>query len=368
MRSTAPRARAGMLLAAALLPFSAFADALYLQLAEVGSEVEVSGLTASTVAERTRYGINEALKGATTEAILMDPQHEGSPDVTLSARVTRKGEKYRLTYVLSTTHAPVRTKSLAYDFVNPSLSDKGAVVMAQAVLAEARKLNVAAEEVPMASADTGEPPVAAGSDSLVSERMRDDAPRYDSRYEGMSGDSMGREQEPELPRRRRGRTTVDLGLALGFNSPSGIFGGELEYRVVPLLGLNLSAGAGAWGFRAGPGARLYPLGYSSFSPFLEAGMSFNMGGTSRTTISLGDESESFETQKLLTPVATVSVGMRQAMGPMYLGLRAGWGFRLREDNWRTSDGRDANILDALNVGTTQHGGFLCSATLGVTLF
>ncbi|MGE6763481.1 hypothetical protein ACQKGO_36060 [Corallococcus interemptor] len=363
MRSTSSRTRAGMLLAATLLPFSAFADALYLQLTDVGSEVDASGLAASTVAERTRYGINEALKGATTEAILMDAQHEGSADVTVSAKVTRAGEKYRLTYLLSTTHQPVRTKTLAYDFVNPSLSDKGSVVMAQAVLAEARKLEAASQETPVAAEEV---PAAsgAGSDSLVSERLNGDAPRY----EGMEGDSTGRQVEREAPPRRGGRTNLDLGLALGFNSPSGIFGGELEYRVAPVLGLNLSAGAGAWGFRVGPVARLYPLGEVRTSPFLEAGMSFNMGGTSTTTLSFGGESEVYTTEKLMTPVATLALGMRQSMGPMYLGLRAGWGFRLREDNWRTSDGRDPNLLDDLDIATTQHGGFLASVTLGMSLF
>ncbi|RKH17937.1 hypothetical protein D7V77_34945 [Corallococcus sp. CA041A] len=362
MRSTALRTRAGILLAATLLPLSAFADALYLQLTDVGSEVDASGLTASTVAERTRYGIEEALKSATTEAILMDPQHEGSPDVTVSAKVTRAGEKYRLTYQLATTHAPVRTKTLSYDFANPSLSDKGSVVMAQAVLAEAQKLEAASQEMPVA---TGEVPAAADSDSLVSERSSNDA----SRYEGMAGDSMGRETEsPQLPPRRGGRTNLDLGLALGFNSPSGIFGGELEYRVAPILGLNLSAGTGAWGFRVGPVARLYPLGEVRTSPFLEAGMSFNMGTTSSTRLTIGDESEVYTTEKLFTPVATLAVGMRQSMGPMYLGLRAGWGFRLREDNWTTSDGRDPNLFDALDIGTSQHGGFLCSVTLGMSIF
>ncbi|NNB90376.1 hypothetical protein HJC10_30030 [Corallococcus exiguus] len=353
MRSTALRMRASMLLAATLLPFSALADTVYLQLTDVGSEVDSSGLTAATVAERTRYGIEEALKTSSTQAILMDPQHEGAPDVTVSAKVTRAGEKYRLTYQLTTTHAPVRTKTLSYDFANPSLSDKGSVVMAQAVLTEAEKLEAAGQETPVATG-TDEVPLAQA-----------DAPMA----EGLGQDSTGRELESEAPRRRgRGQTNLDLGLALGFNSPSGIFGGELEYRVTPILGLNLSAGTGAWGFRVGPVARLYPLGEVRTSPFLEAGMSFNMGTTSTTTLTFGDESEVYTTEKLFTPVATLAVGMRQSMGPMYLGLRAGWGFRLREDNWTTSDGRDPNLFDALDIGTSQHGGFLASVTLGVTLF
>ncbi|RKH03188.1 hypothetical protein D7X32_14645 [Corallococcus carmarthensis] len=345
--------RASMLLAATLLPFSALADTVYLQLKDVGSDVDAAGLAAATVAERTRYGIEEALKTSSTQAILMDPQHEGAPDLTLSAKVTRAGEKYRLTYLLSTTHEPVRTKTLSYEFVNPSLSDRGSVAMAQALLSEAQKLETASQETPVAAAGTEEVPL-----------VQADAPAA----EGPGQDSTGRELESEAPRRGGGRTNLDLGLALGFNSPSGIFGGELEFRVVPKLGLNLSAGTGAWGFRVGPLARLYPLGEARTSPFLEAGMSFNMGTKSTSTLTFDGETEEFTTEKLLTPVATLAVGMRQSMGPMYLGLRVGWGFRLREDNWRTSDGRDPNLFDALDIGTSQHGGFLCSVTLGVSVF
>ncbi|MBN8229915.1 hypothetical protein JYK02_20595 [Corallococcus macrosporus] len=368
MRSTALRARASLLLAATLLPFSALADAMYLQLKDVGSDVDAAGLAAATVAERTRFGIEEALKTSSTQAILMDAQHEGAPDLTLSAKVTRSGEKYRLTYQLATTHTPVRTKTLAYEFVNPSLSDKGSVAMAQALLAEAQKLEAASAEVPVVAA--AEVPVATAGESGSNGDWEGYSQRSDTpAAAGMEQDSTGRELESAEPRRRgRGRTNLDLGLALGFNSPSGIFGGELEYRVVPVLALNLSAGAGAWGFRVGPLARLYPLGESRTSPFLEGGVSFNLGNRSTSTLTIGDESEQFTTEKLFTPVATVAMGLRQAMGPMYLGLRAGWGFRLREDNWRTTDGRDPNVFDDLDIAATQHGGFLCSVTLGVTLF
>ncbi|NOK37982.1 hypothetical protein HMI49_32750 [Corallococcus exercitus] len=367
MRSTALRMRASMLLAATLLPFSAMADALYLQLKDVGSDVDAAGLAAATVAERTRYGIEEALKTSATQAILMDAQHEGAPDLTLSAKVTRAGEKYRLTYQLATTHEPVRTKTLAYEFVNPSLSDKGSVAMAQALLAEAQKLEAASAEVPAVAA--AEVPVASAGESGADSNWEGYSQRSDApAAEGMGQDSTGRAQEAEAPRRGGGRTNLDLGVALGFNSPSGIFGGEIEYRATPVLGLNLSGGTGAWGLRVGPVVRLYPLGETRTSPFLEGGMSFNMGGTSTTTLAFNNEKEEFTTEKLLTPVATLAVGMRQSMGPMYLGLRVGWGFRLREDNWRTLDGRDPNLLDDLDIATSQHGGFLCSVTLGVSVF
>ncbi|RYZ39168.1 MAG: hypothetical protein EOO71_21135 [Myxococcaceae bacterium] len=375
MRPTALRVRTSMLLAATLLPLSSLADPVYFQLTDVGSEVDAPGLSAGTVAEKTRYGIAEAVKAAGSESILMDPQHEGSSDVNVTARVTRVGEKYRLTYQLQTTHAPVRSKTLAYDFVNPSLSDKGAVVMAQSVLAEAEKLGAAGqEEVPMSApleespANDFAPATQEESGALESRgpsgsRLAVDAPTGGS----MGQDSMGRDASEAAVKRsfRSGMTTLDLGVALGFNSPSGIFGGEVEYRMKPWLGLNVSGGVGAWGPRMGPLARLYPLGEVPTSPFFEAGMSFNFGGETWTEVN-GGERRYAET--LLTPVATVGVGVRRSLGPLYLGTRVGWGFRLREDNWRMRDGGQKDFLTATAVDLTQHGGFLFSLTAGVAVF
>ncbi|NBD10212.1 MULTISPECIES: hypothetical protein [Corallococcus] len=220
------------------------------------------------------------------------------------------------------------------------LSDRGSVAMAHALLQEASNPEVA---------------TAAGGGAV------EDA----QEAEGLGQDSVGRDREDSRPRRRGGRTNLDLGVALGFNSPSGIFGGELEYRAAPWLGLNLSAGAGAWGWRVGPLARLYPLGEVRTSPFLEGGVSFNLGGETTTEIDGGDVRF---TDRLLTPVATVAMGLRQAMGPMYLGLRVGWGFRLREDNWTVRDGGPQDILTRTALNLTQHGGFLTSITLGMSLF
>ncbi|CAM3870960.1 hypothetical protein G4177_00700 [Corallococcus sp. ZKHCc1 1396] len=375
MRPTALRVRTSMLLAATLLPLSSLADPVYFQLTDVGSEVDAPGLSAGTVAAKTRYGIAEAVKAAGSESILMDPQHEGASDVNVTAKVTRAGEKYRLTYQLQTTAQPVRTKTLAYDFVNPSLSDKGAVVMAQSVLAEAEKLGAASQEVPtsapseerpasdFAPATQEEVPAALESRSASGSTLAVDAPTGGS----MGQDSMGRDASEAAVKRsfRSGMTTLDLGVSLGFNSPSGVFGGEVEYRLKPWLGLNVSGGAGAWGVRVGPLVRLYPLGEVPTSPFVEAGTSFNFGGESWSEVNGGERRYA---DMLLTPVATVGVGVRRSLGPLYLGTRVGWGFRMREDNWRMRDGGQKDFLTATAVDLTQHGGFLFSFTAGVAVF
>ena len=136
MRPSALRVRASMLLAATLLPLSSLADPLHLKLTQVSSEVDADGLSAPTVEERTRYGLDEALRQAGSSEMVVDPEAEGTADLTLTAKVTRAGKKYRLTYQLQTTEKPARTKTLSYEFVNPNLSDKGSVAMAQALLAE----------------------------------------------------------------------------------------------------------------------------------------------------------------------------------------------------------------------------------------
>ena len=386
MRPSALRVRASMLLAATLLPLSSLADPLHLKLTQVSSEVDADGLSAPTVEARTRYGLDEALRQTGSTELVVDPEAEGAADLIITAKVTRAGKKYRLSYQLQTTEKPVRTKTLSYEFVNPSLSDKGSVAMAQALLAEAGKMEVVPrQEVPVATAEGGgastgngravvaeAPEVPRVQEEPGSREYRSaegpefaavDAPMAD----GMAQDSMGRDGADSAQRRpsRRGRTNLDLGVALGFNSPSGIFGGELEYRVAPWLGLNVSGGTGAWGLRVGPLVRLYPFGEVSTSPFLEAGTSFNLGGEATTEIN-GDEVR--YTDMLMTPVATAAIGLRQAMGPMYLGLRVGWGFRLREDNWRVRDGGEQDFLTETALDLSQHGGFLTSITLGMSLF
>ncbi|RKH45632.1 hypothetical protein, partial [Corallococcus llansteffanensis] len=145
-----------MLLAATLLPLSSLADPLHLKLTQVSSEVDAEGLSAPTVEARTRYGLDEALRQAGSTEVVVDPEAEGAADLTVTAKVTRAGKKYRLTYQLQTTEKPARTKTLSYEFANPNLSDKGSVAMAQALLAEAGKLEVVPrQEVPVATGEGG---------------------------------------------------------------------------------------------------------------------------------------------------------------------------------------------------------------------
>ena len=93
-------------------------------------------------------------------------------------------------------------------------------------------------------------------------------------------------EEPEMERalgakvnaEPNARHTLDFGIALGFNSPSGILGLEVEYRPSGNVGFNLGGGVGAWGARLGPAVRWYFLGIDGESPFMEGGLSLNMGG------------------------------------------------------------------------------------------
>jgi hypothetical protein len=65
-------------------------------------------------------------------------------------------------------------------------------------------------------------------------------------------------------------------------------------------------------------------------------------------------------------VATVSVGTRFTIDPIYFTPRVGWGFRLRDDNYRARDGSEVNsLLDAV-LRLSQHGVFLISLTVGAT--
>jgi hypothetical protein len=153
--------------------------------------------------------------------------------------------------------------------------------------------------------------------------------------------------------------TLDVGAALGFNSPSGIFGLELEYRPSEYLGVNLGGGIGAWGMRASPTLRLYPLGIGGASPFMEGGLSLNLG-KEQFTVSQGNY------RLLLTPVATLSGGFRFNSSRIFFSPRAGWSWRLRSDNYESADGTEISSSAQSDLGIYQHGGFLFSLTTGVT--
>ncbi|MFE8601485.1 hypothetical protein [Archangium violaceum] len=162
-----------------------------------------------------------------------------------------------------------------------------------------------------------------------------------------------------------GATQLDIGASVGLNSPSGIYGGEVEYRMYPILGLRVSGGQGAWGTRVGPQVRLYPLGEVVLSPFLEAGMSFNFGGETWSEI---DGVRTYA-DMLLTPVGTLAVGSRLALGRLFfLSSRVGWSWRLRQDNVQIRGGGDPDVITAAALSLFQHEGFVISGSLGVSFF
>jgi hypothetical protein len=129
------------------------------------------------------------------------------------------------------------------------------------------------------------------------------------------------------------------------------------------VGVNLGGGSGAWGTRITPAARLYPLGISGASLFLEGGLSLNTGGEASVSVNDGPEQI---VDLLMTPVATTSVGVRFNIDRIYFTPRVGWGFRLRQENYRTRDGSEISPLFDAALGLFQHGGFLISLTVGAT--
>jgi hypothetical protein len=154
--------------------------------------------------------------------------------------------------------------------------------------------------------------------------------------------------------------TLDFGVATGFNNPSGFFGVETHLLLNEHVGVGVLGGFGAWGFRLTPQARLYPFNASEVGLFLEGGLSLNLGGREgfppKDPVTLG-----------LTPTATTALGYRFPIldGQGWGLLRAGWGFRLREENLHSSDGTPlAPGLYSLR----QHEGFLIGAALGAVIF
>lgn len=167
------------------------------------------------------------------------------------------------------------------------------------------------------------------------------------------------------PQSVSGETRLDLGLAAGLNTPSGVFGVEMEFRPIQWLGLQVGGGTGEWGYRVSPLMRVYPLGRRSFSPFLEAGASFNLG--QQTTVG-GDAAQPVEL--LFTPVAVVGLGVRGDLGAhAFITPRVGWGKRLRQDNIRSSD--NGRLIDPSVESVNsleQQEGLLVGLSVGVSFF
>jgi hypothetical protein len=298
--------------------------------------------------------------------------------VVVGVKLSRNGTKFRLVYTFQTVQQPRLTKQLAYEFNQPRLSDRGVTVMAKEVIAESVKLEAtrksrAAEQssAPVAAAPTPPPSTPSAPESEAStEPVAAAAPSEPTPSESSTQPEYVETPEEERDRRadewreaRRPRHQLDVGAAAGFNSPSGIYGLEVEYRPMEYLGLNLGGGPGAWGNRLTPAARLYPLGISGASLFLEGGLSINTGGEATVTVN-GEPAQIVDL--LMTPVATTSVGVRFNIDRVYFTPRVGWGFRLRQDNYLSRDGSEIGPLFDTAIGLFQHGGFLISLTVGAT--
>lgn len=390
----------------------------------------VKELQPRVLGERTRYGLKEALKKSPPGAFeLLAANSDARADLFVSGKVVRQGARYRITYSL-VTNGPNRVQSsLNYDFASPRLTPKGVVAMARDLLDEARKLSQAPAPAPAASASaasaapassTPPPPATPGAAPVTSptagtapgatasttpgatapaaQRQSDElptpqrsartqsvpaatdpaeAPRSrpgssDGSSEGGYVDAIPERSDSdsdgygERRARHAGETHLDIGASGGFNSPAGTYGGELEYRPFSRLGVGVSGGRGALGARLGPLVRLYPFGHVVFSPFLEAGMSFNLGYTVDATDSSGNP------EKLtypLTYAATGCIGARIALGPyVYLTPRVGWAQPLKVPELKSPDGTPADIISQGIYALSLQAGFVASLSLGVSPF
>lgn len=375
MNSVSPRMRAGLVLFATLLPLCTFAAPLRLRLVRADSSVtDVAELSAQALEERSLYGLTQATQLEPGKAELVPAGAVESPEVVVGAKMGRSGMKFRLVYTVQTVQQPRLTQQLAYEFTQPRLGDRGVTTMAQEVIAEgvkleeARKSRATEQAAAEVAAAPTPPPTTSGSvgntapTAVAPSRPTPSPASNESEYAELPEEELAR-RKAEWKEARRPRHKLDLGVASGFNSPSGVVGMEVEYRPIEYVGFNLGGGTGAWGNRISPGARLYPLGISGASPFLEAGLSLNTGG--EASVTYNDNQEQIVDQ-LLTPVATTSMGVRFNIDRIYFTPRVGWGFRLREDNYRTRDGSQIDpLLDAV-LSLSQHGGFLISLTVGAT--
>ncbi|MBN1204688.1 MAG: hypothetical protein JXB05_07165 [Myxococcaceae bacterium] len=363
MRSVSPGVRAGVVLAATLLPLCVIAAPLRLQLVRCDSSItDVPELTAQAFLERTTSGLTKAIELEKDKATLVSAGELEGADLLVAGKLGRSGEKFRLVYIVQTNHEPKLHKQVAFEFTSSRLSERGMTVMAQEVLAEAVKLEEARKE----QAAMLPPPEVASAPAPGGAQSASPAPAAEAPSQPVASapaETYEEEAEEERVPMRRG-TTLDVGLAAGFNSPSGVYGLEGEYRPMEQVGFQLGVGAGAWGYRVSPLVRAYPFGRRSLSPFAEGGLSFNLG--TESSISYGNGQEQ-TVDLLFTPVAILSFGVRANMGDhAYITPRVGWGWRLRQDNVRSRDGQDVDaILDLVNT-LSQHGGFLFGLTAGVS--
>jgi hypothetical protein len=164
---------------------------------------------------------------------------------------------------------------------------------------------------------------------------------------------------PSVPR-------LDVGLATGFNSPSGTLGLETHVRLNDYVGVGVVGGVGAWGPRITPQVRLYPMSISTAGLFLEGGLSLNLGTDNYTGV---DSTDGAIIQEL-TPTVTTGLGYRfPFMDNKAWGLlRLGYAFRLRQDNIRLGDGSPVPSGVDLVLEFSQHQGLLIGAGFGLAFF
>ncbi|WP_224240237.1 hypothetical protein [Hyalangium gracile] len=361
MSPLSPRPRA-VVLAVALLPLCVVAAPLRLELARCESAItDLPGLTTKVLEERVTHGLTQVTRLEPQKAVLVPAGALEGADLRVEASLERKGDRFRLVFELQTKQTPQLSKRLAYEFKNPQLGERGVMVMAGELVAEAVELEerrkIQARAPPAVVAE----PAAVGTDRAGSAAPVPGPPQP---VPSTTLEDEGDGDEGDAPRASGRRTRLDVGLGAGVNTPSGVFGVELEFRPIQWLGFQVAGGTGEWGYRVSPLLRVYPLGRGRFSPFLEGGASFNLGNEATVT----DSDGAARTLELLfTPVAVVSVGVRGTLGQhAFFTPRVGWGRRLRQGNIRASDGGAIDPNAELVSDLEQQEGLLFGLSAGVS--
>jgi hypothetical protein len=178
--------------------------------------------------------------------------------------------------------------------------------------------------------------------------------------------ALGHAAEPKAPRWSPDGDPaypLDVGGSFGWNSPGGLRGFELDYRVFDHVSLGTGLGEGLWGLRITPHARIYPLGIQRAGLFLEGGVSFNSGDfpwTEKVTL------EGVEITRNPTRVANAALGYRfviQKRG--WLAVRAGWGFALTPDAYSAAAPLSDAATRAMRI--SQPGGVILGISGGFSL-
>ncbi|WP_147444426.1 MULTISPECIES: hypothetical protein [Corallococcus] len=95
-------------------------------------------LTPERLQARTTFGLGKAAPLAPDKATVATTAD--SADVLVVGKLSHKGPKFRLVYLLQSRQDPTLHTQLAYEFANPRLSDKGATSMGQDILKAASAL------------------------------------------------------------------------------------------------------------------------------------------------------------------------------------------------------------------------------------